>query len=185
MNSCKVCSKTDENMQKCSACKSVHYCSIECQRSNWKSHKTECFKLNQIFFSDQAIATVFDNKTFNKIIQYTHHFNVADNDIDNKLMLCLISPNFDKLNKLESYSCIINIAPISEFSEEIKLKLVKNQKSVFFLYHDKINNNMNSSKGSIVNFEFDYEKRDILCYESIKTLTLPNVFTIYLDGRCE
>lgn len=70
MNPCKVCSKTDENMQKCSACESVHYCSIECQRSNWKYHKTECFKLNQIYFSDKAIQTVFNNKTFNKIKFY-------------------------------------------------------------------------------------------------------------------
>ena len=44
---------------------------------------------------------------------------------------------------------------------------------------------MNSSKGSIINFDFDYEKRDTLCYEAIKGLDLPALFTVYLDGRCE
>jgi len=183
MNSCKVCSKTDNNMQICSACKSVHYCSVNCQRSHWKVHKTECFKSNQVSISDKAIDIIFNNKAFSKILQYAHHFNI--DDVTNKLMLCLISPKLDESNQLESYSCIINIAPVSEFSEDIRSKLEKDKRSIFFVYHDKINYNMNTSKGSIINFEFNYEKRDLLCYESIKCLELPAMFSIYLDGRCE
>lgn len=185
MKSCKVCSKTDKNMEVCSACKSARYCSINCQRSDWKSHKKECFKLNQVFFSDLAIETVFNNTTFNKISQYAHHVNISDDNIKNKLMLCLISPNFDESNKINSYSCIINIAPVSEFSEDISLKFEKDKRCIFMIYHDKINNDMNSSKGSVINFNFDYEKRETLCYESIRMLKLPSLFTIYLDGRCE
>jgi len=185
MNSCKVCLKINDNMQICSACKSVHYCSRDCQKLDWKSHKTGCFKLNQVYLSDKAIETVFNNKPFNKIFQYIHHFNITGSNIKDKLMLCLISPNFDKLNQLESYSCIINIAPVNEFSEEIKIQLNDDKKSVFFIYYDKLHNDMNSQKGSIINFDFEYEKRDMICYEAIKTLELPTMFTVYLDGRCE
>jgi hypothetical protein len=185
MNPCKVCSKTDENMQICSACKSVHYCSLNCQKSDWKSHKIDCFKLGQITLSNKAIETVLNNKIFDKLFQYIHHFNITGQNIKDKLMLCLISPNFDKLNKIESYSCIINIAPISEFSEKIQTESKNDKKSAFFIYYDKLHNDMNSSKGSIINFDFDYEKRDMLCYETIKMIELPTAFTIYLDGRCE
>ena len=184
MNPCKVCLKIDENMQICSACKSVHYCSIDCQKLDWKSHKTGCFKINQVYISDKAIETVFNNKVFNKMFQYIHHFNITGSNIKDKLMFCLISPNFDNLKQLESYTCIINIALINEFSEDIKSKLNDNQKSVYFIYYDGINYDANSSKGSIINFDFEYEKRDMLCYEAIKTLELPTMFTVYLDGRC-
>lgn len=181
MNPCKVCWKTNENMQICSACKSVHYCSKDCQKLDWKSHKTACFKLNQIFISDKAIETVFNNKTFNKLIQYIHHFNMIG--VNDKLMLCLISPNFNGSKLLESYSCIVNIVAVNEFSEDIKTKLDKTKHSIFFLYCDKTHNDTNSSKGSIITF--DFEKRDMLYYESVKMLDLPTIFTVHLDGRCE
>lgn len=185
MNPCKVCSVICENMQKCSACKSVHYCSADCQRKDWKFHKTACFKVNQVYFSDKAIETVFNNQVFNKMFQYIHDVNITGTNIKDKLMLCLISPNFSELKKLESYSCIINIVPITQFSEEIKSKLNDKQKSVYFVYFDESNYDMNSSKGSIINFDFEYEKRDMICYEAIKELELPAMITVYLDGRCE
>ena len=30
------------NFKKCSGCKKVHYCSAECQKTHWKTHKPEC-----------------------------------------------------------------------------------------------------------------------------------------------
>jgi len=182
MKSCEICSKTNQVMQVCSACKQAHYCSLNCQRVGWKSHKTECFKLNQIFMSNKAVETVVNNKVFNRMMQYIHHFNISDNK---NLLLCLLTPNFNNLKQIESYSSIINVAPTNEFSEEIKTKLEEGKRSVFFLYYDD-KNNQNSSKGSIINFDsLNYEKRDMLCYESIKLLELPTVLTVYLDGRCE
>ncbi len=183
MSLCIVCSTTNKNMQICSACKNVHYCSVECQKSNWKSHKTECFKLGQVKLSDQACQIILNNIAFNKIFQYIHHFNISEENIDVKIMLCLISPNFDTSNKIESYSCILNIGPLSGFSEDIKLRLIENKRSVFLMYYDKLHNDMNSSKGSIINFDFDFNKRDMLCYESVKTMELPAEFTVYDDGR--
>ena len=38
----KKLSKTDS--KRCSNCKLTYYCSVKCQRNNWKSHKTICKK---------------------------------------------------------------------------------------------------------------------------------------------
>jgi hypothetical protein len=38
---CEVCSLT-ENLKKCSKCKSVFYCGLECQKLDWKNHKLIC-----------------------------------------------------------------------------------------------------------------------------------------------
>jgi len=39
---CHKCLKTDNNLQRCAGCKSVSYCSVECQRSDWSKHKQSC-----------------------------------------------------------------------------------------------------------------------------------------------
>lgn len=45
MKNCFQCQKTDsdtEKMYQCSKCKSVYYCSKECQIQHWKKHKKQC-----------------------------------------------------------------------------------------------------------------------------------------------
>jgi len=44
INCCDGCKKPDRRniFKKCSRCKSVWYCSVECQRKAWKFHKTGC-----------------------------------------------------------------------------------------------------------------------------------------------
>ncbi|KAI0041529.1 hypothetical protein FA95DRAFT_1641612 [Auriscalpium vulgare] len=39
---CAVCSKTQESMKQCSRCHSILYCSLECQRLHWQTHKSLC-----------------------------------------------------------------------------------------------------------------------------------------------
>ena len=43
---CMKCKKTDlvNKMMMCGACKSVSYCSKECQKADWKHHKKQCKK---------------------------------------------------------------------------------------------------------------------------------------------
>jgi len=40
---CEVCEKVDGSMR-CAGCKQVNYCGKECQRKDWKSHKSVCGK---------------------------------------------------------------------------------------------------------------------------------------------
>ena len=39
---CKTCLKENVKLQKCGRCKSVFYCSKDCQKKDWKSHKAVC-----------------------------------------------------------------------------------------------------------------------------------------------
>lgn len=42
--SCQKCGKTI-NLKMCGRCHKVFYCSVECQRSDWKHHKINCKKI--------------------------------------------------------------------------------------------------------------------------------------------
>ena len=41
---CESCGKKSVSLKKCSRCKKVKYCSVECQTKDWKSHKIGCKK---------------------------------------------------------------------------------------------------------------------------------------------
>lgn len=41
-DSCEVCHQIKDKMFMCSRCKSVRYCSTDCQKTDWKSHKNIC-----------------------------------------------------------------------------------------------------------------------------------------------
>ena len=41
-SSCAFCAAEKTNLSKCSRCRSVFYCSKECQKSHWKVHKPNC-----------------------------------------------------------------------------------------------------------------------------------------------
>ena len=45
---CRVCGKEGERYKQCSRCTCVYYCSVDCQRKDWKEngHKEECKKLD-------------------------------------------------------------------------------------------------------------------------------------------
>ncbi len=45
---CRVCGKDGEGYKYCSKCTCVYYCSVDCQRKDWKEngHKEECKKLD-------------------------------------------------------------------------------------------------------------------------------------------
>ena len=42
---CAVCKKIPQNLKRCSRCRSVSYCSAECQRADWALHKSVCTPL--------------------------------------------------------------------------------------------------------------------------------------------
>ena len=59
---CENCEKQGkggvEKMEKCGGCNSVRYCSLECQKEHWKSHKTDCKKLQPIYKTFKEIKEI-------------------------------------------------------------------------------------------------------------------------------
>ena len=45
---CSCCGKKGLNSLKCSVCKSVWYCNVQCQKKDWKSHKQCCGKSGEV-----------------------------------------------------------------------------------------------------------------------------------------
>ena len=48
-HSCRVCGESLRPLKLCSMCKSVHYCSRECQKLDWRDggHKDECKEIQE------------------------------------------------------------------------------------------------------------------------------------------
>lgn len=42
MQECSGCGKPGESLLRCDKCKSVYYCSRDCQKKSWRAHKKEC-----------------------------------------------------------------------------------------------------------------------------------------------
>lgn len=42
--SCKINKSVHIRVYKCAECEQVHYCSRECQKNDWKQHKSKCFE---------------------------------------------------------------------------------------------------------------------------------------------
>ena len=49
-----------EKMKKCGGCNSVRYCSLVCQKEHWKSHKTDCKRLQPLY--QKSMETTKNNK---------------------------------------------------------------------------------------------------------------------------
>ena len=42
LQKCASCSKSYKTLKRCGRCKKVKYCSVACQKDDWKNHKTQC-----------------------------------------------------------------------------------------------------------------------------------------------
>lgn len=42
MKVCGACHRKSEHMNKCAACRVMHYCSVQCQRKDWPQHRKSC-----------------------------------------------------------------------------------------------------------------------------------------------
>lgn len=59
---CQKCGKSDQGYQRCSKCKEVYYCSRECQKDDWKTHKKICGSLSALLdVTVQGLAGVSGN----------------------------------------------------------------------------------------------------------------------------
>ena len=98
---------------KCGNCKCVSYCSRECQKVDWKSHKLVCNQLSNKFTTKRDRKNLlYHNILMKNFIILTNSYFIMDNyrhwrlylDSDNKFTFVRI-PELSKFNleKLESY----------------------------------------------------------------------------------
>lgn len=61
INTCASCSKTDDNLKACTACRMVKYCNRECQIADRKNHKKDCKKHAAELFDEQLFKQTSSN----------------------------------------------------------------------------------------------------------------------------
>ncbi len=54
---CTICEKTSQDMSSCGRCFTRYYCSIECQKRDWKDHKPECIPHD----NNKTVASLIDD----------------------------------------------------------------------------------------------------------------------------
>lgn len=82
MVACKFCDCEVKNELKCSQCKSVFYCNIECQKRNWHLHKLECNELSK----QRNIPSDIKASVFEMIDEYKRFVIAVSFDNENKLI---------------------------------------------------------------------------------------------------
>ncbi|KAJ1474731.1 hypothetical protein T484DRAFT_1831228 [Baffinella frigidus] len=68
MTSCANCEKHVEKSKSCAKCRSVAYCSADCQKADWQTHKTTCKPCAQ-YVVDQVWA-LHKSKQWRKVIKW-------------------------------------------------------------------------------------------------------------------
>ena len=88
-DACVACKKKfEQNKKRCSACKKVYYCSVECQRNHWGEHKKICKKL--------SFVKKLYNQTQAKYIEYLTNLSL-DNDWGDNRYKVLFNNVLDKI----------------------------------------------------------------------------------------
>lgn len=128
LTSCKFCKKNNVVALWCAICRSVSYCSKECQSNDWNNHKMICNENEKfkdfILLSKAMIEKAFLNERFARIFRTIMHLNHAQNlkELTNHHIVAVIETfNYDLVNadndplKLEIvFSCTIQrVQPIT------------------------------------------------------------------------
>ena len=92
-----MCQASDKPLKSCGQCHLVHYCSVECQRKDWKTHKKNC-KDTDTWLQEQADKKLLKYDDFEEIKKlgdgnFTQIFQVFHKKFPNKfyaLKICKV-----------------------------------------------------------------------------------------------
>ena len=74
MHRCHTC-KNITNTKKCANCNIIRYCSIDCQKTDWKRHKLECHNIDLCPICHDKISIT--NKDNSCQTQCSHRFHLS------------------------------------------------------------------------------------------------------------
>ncbi|KAJ1429411.1 hypothetical protein B484DRAFT_328975 [Ochromonadaceae sp. CCMP2298] len=78
MSKCFVCN--EKSVHTCDKCRSVSYCSPECQRSDWKTHKIACGDLSIIKLTQETTGQKKKKEIDNKVVVSMADYNTRVNE---------------------------------------------------------------------------------------------------------
>ncbi len=76
---CQTCESTDgRKVTRCSQCKSIYYCSTECQRKDWPTHKFDCKHFTGKRPVDDVVKLLYSNSLATKWLLMIAGWKIAD-----------------------------------------------------------------------------------------------------------
>jgi hypothetical protein len=68
---CAICNKGEEEiagqLRFCSGCTGIRYCSVECQKADWKRHRKDCMKAQKITTPTNKSRVILPYEYFSQI----------------------------------------------------------------------------------------------------------------------
>jgi len=105
---CTNCKTPSYNLKRCSKCKKKWYCSVECQKKNWKFHKKNCKKIHKTLMKNIEKSKNRDKRAWNYI------FELVDNII-----------------YATRFSCNIEDDPVKQINAKLAKEHIKQTKKNF------------------------------------------------------
>lgn len=128
---CNNCRKVGANLT-CSRCKTAHYCSVECQKSNWNNHKIIC---KNTILTKELHKSLVDNSDFQNVL-----LTISDHYKDNKTLYIIVN-HYSNVNERK-----ISLNLVSNQTMRSKLDIKGDSLIPVYMthYHEAVN------KGSTV-----------------------------------
>ena len=138
INMCAKCAKVLKEPKHCAKCNSVNYCSKQCQKDDWKTHKKECASLaaaranNEPIdynktavreFTSSLVLNTIVSKPFTKLKNKTWLHGRSDQDVYKLLV------DAYRFRKLEEYDCA-RVTEILDLDPEVSSGLAPFQSFV-------------------------------------------------------
>ena len=129
---CHVCLLANKPLKLCSKCMGVRYCSVECQRSDYKVHKLICFKKysNINIKVEESVNSFFNQKILTILEAYAHYAIINGYEYG----VCSIEENE------KGYEAKLYLEKITPNPNADKLKIGMN--NMLVLYYDRDTNNI-------------------------------------------
>jgi uncharacterized protein YbaR (Trm112 family) len=70
VRTCICCGKSGKIPKKCAACNMAHYCSVECQKSDWSTHKDTCSDMKRQYEQICSIGDLIYTLSFRSLVNF-------------------------------------------------------------------------------------------------------------------
>jgi hypothetical protein len=134
-----------------------------------------------------AFNLFLEQKNLIGTLQYVHEYQIPHENISEKILFCVMTPNYLDKTKIKSYRFDIRLELMKNLSHDVKHDILGptkcNTRSMYLKYYDPYYHQFNNVPGLAINLDFEDDKRDPVCLGETKKLPIPSHFNIGLDGQ--